>query len=296
MRQEIVLVTLVAWLAHLTPFCVQSVEITWGGNFGSVSSENVPFDCAHGGGKSTCCSNFNGLSNEEKKTLFANSTRGAEAPRRRSCTVKRLYIPSPYEVRHIEFAASLATMTADAADKALVAFIVTDVEINEAVLWLERVKYRMKNRGQYTEVSNDDDFKYMSRFRVTKRCPHSKLDAEWDEWIEPLSVHARHPFAVGGCGRNDIFEMLKKKANYPGAKGIMDVDYVLTLSGDVFSNHTYSKSLLHTGQRHGGITKRFLFDAGTSTFDSSLNWFTCAYSQVRNSQATKFLIRNLIKT
>lgn len=292
MRQEIVLVTLVAWLANLTPYFVQSVEITWGGNFGSVSSENVPFDCTHNG-KSVCCSNFRGIPNEEKKTLLANSTRGSDAPRRRSCTVKRLYIPSPYEVRHIEFAASLATMTAEAADKALVDFLVTDREVNEAILWLDRVKYRMKSRGKYPEVANEDDFKYMSRFRVTKRCPHSKLDAEWDEWIEPLSVHARHPFATG-CGRSDIYEIQKKKANYPGAKDIMDVDYVLTLSGDVFSNHTNSKSLMHTGQRHGGITKRFLFDAGTSTFDSSLKWFTCAYSQVRDSQVIEFLIRNWI--
>ena len=278
MRTEVFLLAIATWSGHILP-CAKSDGITWGGNFGSVYSENVPFDCTYHG-KSICCSTFRGLSTEEKKNIVANTTRGSDGPRRRACSIKREYIPSPYEMKQIDFAATLANMTPEAADKALVNFLVSDVEIDEAVIWLARVRYRMMNRGQYTEVSSADDFKYMSRFKVTKRCPHSKQDAVWDEWIEPLSVHARHPFAVG-CGRSDIFDIQKKKPNYPGARGVMDVDYVLTLSGDAFSNHTNSKSLMHNGQRHGGVTKRFLFDAGTSTFDSSLKWFTCAYSQVR---------------
>lgn len=275
MRLHTALFTLAAWFAQST----QSAGIEWGGNFGSVSSENVPFDCDYHG-KSICCSTFKGLSTEEKKLIVANSTRGADGPRRRACSIKREYIPSPYEVKHLNFAATLANMSEVDADKALVNFLVSDVEVDEAVSWMARVKYRMMSRGLYAIVTTADDFKYMSRFKVTKRCPHSKQDAVWDEWIEPLSVHARHPFAVG-CGRSDIFDIQKKKANYPGARGIMDVDYVLTLSGDAFSNHTNSKNLMYSGQRHGGVTKRFFLDAGTSTFDSSMKFFTCAYSQVR---------------
>ena len=259
---------------------VQSVEtkITWGQNPGSVESDNVKHDCRYQG-RSICCSTFRGIPSEERKFIVANSTRGVDGLRRRPCVITRTYIPSPYETRHIEFAASLAKMSDKDADKALVDFLVSDVEMDAANDWLARVKYRMTNRGQYTEVANDDDFKYMSRFSVSKRCPHSRQDAEWDEWIEPLTVHARYPYAVG-CGRSDIFDIQKKKSNYPGARGIMHVDHILTLSGDAFSNHTNSRSLVHNGQRHGGVTKRIFFDAGTSTFDSSLKWFTCAYSQV----------------
>jgi hypothetical protein len=259
---------------------VQSAEtkITWGMNPGSVESENVKHDCRYMG-RSICCSTFRGIPSEERKYIVANSTRGVDGLRRRPCVITRTYIPSPYETRHIEFAASLAKMSDKDADKALVDFLVSDAEIDAANIWLARVKYRMRNRGQYTEVSNNDDFKYMSRFTVSKRCPHSRQDAEWDEWIEPLTIHARYPYAVG-CGRSDIFDIQKKKSNYPGARGIMHVDHILTLSGDAFSNHTNSRSLVHNGQRHGGVTKRIFFDAGTSTFDSSLKWFTCAYSQV----------------
>jgi hypothetical protein len=66
--------------------------------------------------------------------------------------------------------------------------------------------------------ATDEDFKYLSRFIVTKFClPKKKqhkhvkeheyendIDNEkhtyevvntWNEWIEPLSVHGRHPFS-----------------------------------------------------------------------------------------------------
>ena len=251
-------------------------EIVWGSNFDSVESDNVPMDCTYQG-KQICCSTFKGIPSAEKKVLLANTT--GEHMRRRQCVIDRKYIPSAYETRNIEFAAKLATMSEKDADKALVDFHIADAEMDAVNIWLGRVKYRMLNRGQYEEVSTDDDFKYMSRFHITKRCAHSKLNAEWDEWIEPLTIHARHPYGVG-CGRGDIYEIQKKKPNYPGPRYMMNVDYVLTLTGDAFANHTNSKTLLHNGQRHGGIAKKMFFDAGTSTFDSSMRWFTCAYSQV----------------
>ena len=40
---------------------------------------------------------------------------------------------------------------------------------------------------------------------------------------------------------------------------------------------------MNHGQRHGRLTKHLLFDAGTSTFSSSLRWFSCAYSQRKMS-------------
>ena len=280
MTPLLVFIPILACVSYLvTPVQAKETTINWGMNPGSVESDNVPHDCKYQG-RNICCSTFRGIPSEEKKFIVANNTRGGDGMRRRPCVIKRTYIPSPYETRHIAFAAEVAKMNDKDADKALVDFLVSDAEMDAANIWLARVKYRMMNRGQYTEVSTDDDFKYMSRFSVSKRCPHSRLDAKWDEWIEPLSVHARYPYAVG-CGRSDIFDIQKKKSNYPGARGITHVDHILTLSGDSFSNNTSSRSLIHTGQRNGGITKRMFFDAGTSIFDSSLKWFTCAYSQVR---------------
>ena len=76
--------------------------------------------------------------------------------------------------------------------------------------------------------------------------------------------------------------------------GRSDVDYVLLQSGAALYNqtHTYmGKRVVYNsvsgsvGSVSGSVgngkkSKHYLFDAGTSTFDSSLFWFTCGYSQV----------------
>ena len=76
--------------------------------------------------------------------------------------------------------------------------------------------------------------------------------------------------------------------------GRSDVDYVLLQSGAALYNqtHTYmGKRVVYSSVNGNGIgngngngngkkSKHYLFDAGTSTFDSSLFWFTCGYSQV----------------
>ena len=62
----------------------------------------------------------------------------------------------------------------------------------------------------------------------------------------------------------------------PGA-GRSDVDYVLLMSGKDLHRHK-SGSIRNTRP-----PKHFLLDAGTSTFDSSLYWFTWAFSQRRIS-------------
>lgn len=56
---------------------------------------------------------------------------------------------------------------------------------------------------------------------------------------------------------------------------LTSTDYVLLQS----AASLYNTTIPNFGQREGQITKHFLFDAGTSTFDSSLYWFVCGYSQ-----------------
>ena len=57
-------------------------------------------------------------------------------------------------------------------------------------------------------------------------------------------------------------------------QSIISVDYVLIQSGR--SLPKYELTPANTVRK----TKNVLFDAGTSRFDSSLFWFTCAFSQV----------------
>jgi hypothetical protein len=78
----------------------------------------------------------------------------------------------------------------------------------------------------------EDDRMYLSFFEVTKTCP-SGSKTTWREWIEPLTMHSRHP---------DAF--LKRGVN------ILYADYVLFESA----------AALHQQGRQN--VKHYLFDAG----------------------------------
>jgi hypothetical protein len=154
----------------------------------------------------------------------------------------------------------------------------------------------------------------LSKFIVTRRClrpdsGHHETETEavdvvvdeWVEFIEPLTLHARHPMALASCQHIPAV----RRAFPAGGVPIMDVDYLLlqsssdlyrprpghfpNSSGDIRGNHrgsrgvrdyslsSFSESPVMGGKRN----QHLLIDAGSSTFDSSLAWFTCAYSQVR---------------
>jgi len=36
---------------------------------------------------------------------------------------------------------------------------------------------------------------------VTRTCNDKSKNDEWIEWIEPLTIHARHPFGMSTCKR-----------------------------------------------------------------------------------------------
>lgn len=75
-------------------------------------------------------------------------------------------------------------------------------------------------------------------------------------------------------GREYGASLKKSGVEYLLEDSIMNVDYILLQS---------AKSLPHyelTPSETVRKTKKYLFDAGTSRFDSSLFWLTCAFSQV----------------
>lgn len=163
----------------------------------------------------------------------------------------------------------------------LLSYVTLDETINNSTRWLQRVKEH--SQSEHAAEFSPDDAEFLSRFEYTRVCG-AEVET-WTEWIEPITITARHPFGFGKC-RNTGKHFTRGK---PRA-GRSDVDYVLLQSGAALYNQTHTPSgrriLGSSGAvgRHrasgGGGNKHYLLDAGTSTFDSSLFWFTCGYSQV----------------
>ena len=180
----------------------------------------------------------------------------------------------------MEIAAELNTiLDFDQRKNAFVKHVRADV--NASTIWLDLVHQHMQSENDPPVTA--EHLEYMSRFQVTKTCSgaHTHHSSSWIEWIEPLSIHARHPFALGRCG--GVYE------EYPGV-ALQSSDHVLVHSGKsiheatALTRHNHTKFVAHRNHHteHRGShlqTRNYLFDAGTSTFDSSLFWFTCAYSQ-----------------
>mmetsp|Transcript_16336 Transcript_16336/g.15657 ORF Transcript_16336/g.15657 Transcript_16336/m.15657 type:complete len:405 (+) Transcript_16336:152-1366(+) len=240
-------------------------SIQWATNFGSVVGSNIQKDCEYMG-KKICCSLI-----QDPFLVTKNESVHLMRQGYHRCSTERQYISSRYEVKQVEMAYNLSMIgNYDQRRKLLIDFITSQEQVDAAYLWLKRVRTRMKSP---TETATEEDYMYLSRFRITKRCHTPKIESStWYEWIEPITVHARHPFSVSHCGNQDVHDLFLKRNNYRGNSSIMDVDYILTQSAASFYNTTPNSII-------NNRPKRFLFDAGTSTFQSSLIWFTCAYSQ-----------------
>jgi len=202
------------------------------------------------------------------------------------CSTVRKYISSPYELMHIKKAEELQGMQeGNPRIDALVDFMIVDIP--RANVWLARVQARMGG-GEVEET--EDDLQYLSRFEVTRSCTGAATES-WLEWIEPLTVHARHPFAFANCHvgvHNHLFYFKKHFKSYVPQMhfphGFTQVDYILIKNaasiardlGAPVSTSTYQDPLWLRNQQP---TKLFFLDAGTSIFPSSLSWFVCAYLQ-----------------
>jgi hypothetical protein len=166
-------------------------------------------------------------------------------------------------------------------------------EVDASNLWLERVRVHMHSEDVPT--GNEDDVKYLSRFEATKTCTGDvmgRLSSKWTEWIEPLTIHTRHPFAHSGCSnRSKVGEVYtpedRKKMKF--RTDIQGLDYIIIQSGSSLHeetqlrrhNHTRFEAHRNRHQRESHMmTHNYMIDAGTSTFESSLRWFLCAYMQV----------------
>ena len=192
--------------------------------------------------------------------------------------------------------------------EALLTYVTSDEVTTNSTRWLERVRVHMqhglaplpsevlKSHGisrpipgssgdELNSEHHADDFEFLSRFEVTKICSNGET-RRWNEWIEPLTITARHPFGFSSC-RNAATAYAGRKGSPSSKVGRSNVDYVLLQSGRHLNAASDATSTTASGQPSAGRTRRrreppprhVLLDAGTSTFDSSLYWFTCGYSQ-----------------
>lgn len=258
--------------------------IAWSTQFvGLAATKNLKFDCVHNG-QPICCALVSDEAAEvkakprtEKDSIVLTST---------PCTITKVYIPSEYETKHLHIALQLSLIEDDVARKEkLVQYIRADVD--DSNIWLERIYQRMQSGDELPPTP--EDIKYLSRFQITKTCigVRSHSNSTWEEWIEPLTIHARHPFALKVCPGTYTPEDIAKQ-KFPAQ--LQSADHVLVQSGEnlheasTIFKHDYVNTLpRHRTGMHRNThqeTFHYLIDAGTSTFESSLRWFLCAYLQV----------------
>ena len=178
------------------------------------------------------------------------------------CTTSFEYFSSPYETKQMEIAKSIDIIRDfDFRMKTLVEVILSEVELKNSYNWVNRVKSKMMNENDVRK----NDLYLLSRFEYKKQCDGKPLE-QWTTWIEPITIHVRNPYSIYEClaSNNKYFGYNISEAlnNYP--------NYISVNDGIINTDHILLSS-------KGDYLKKYLLDAGTSTFQSSLWWFVCAY-------------------
>ena len=217
-----------------------------------LEGKNIAKDCKLPNGSPICCSALDGH-------FVTNKTDSSERrkKRRSSCRTTRVYESSEYEKRHLKAAQTVKGVGP------LWQFVQTPEEILAATNWLKDVKSLMTEDNYGSRL--DPNTTHLSRFIVTEECTNAPPTTTI-EYIEPISITARHPFAWSwsGCDNNVARKGFKKWKQKDKRTHLCDTDFV------VLANKKWTNSAV----------KRYFFDAGSSTFDSSGWWFMCGYSQV----------------
>jgi hypothetical protein len=271
-----------------THSCTRSRKLfEWGTTFaGLAPTYNVKIDDCSYDGRPVCCSLLGNSSTVEAETGPTVVVPAA------ACSIKRVYVPSVYEVFNFEMAKNLSELASEDDRRNLfIKYLRNEVEASNT--WLARVHAHMQSAD--LPEGNEDDMKYLSRFQVTRTCngeAMARLSSTWIEWIEPLTIHARHPFALKACNHWTHVGEVYTAADLEKMKfqaGIQSLDYILVQSGTSLHEetqlrqHNHSRFEAHHNRQHRAshmLTHNYMFDAGTSTFESSLRWFLCAYMQV----------------
>jgi hypothetical protein len=281
-------------------------SVWWGGSFPHpLLSLNINFDCLLND-QPICCALLNEKDVDAESFNSMPRVPPTGAVVEEYCQIKKEYLPSAYETAHYEKARDLSKIKDEKTRRdALIAFMFDDIQHSN--IWLERVRVRMQ-ANNITTTYNDE--KYLSKFLVTQTCSDAlgkTATTSWFEWIEPITVHMRHPFSFTECfpGWSPmpywVSEFRSRSSSMDFSVGLIDGDYILLqsgLEGPAPQQQQQQQLRARTegsGQGSGGNNagaraskasavssdkKKLMFDVGSSTFDTSLFWFVCGYLQV----------------
>ena len=230
--------------------------IKWGSKFDvPLRSKNVRKDCSLPDGRPMCCAAV--LSNSSYVEDGGKLSRGIgysyqpssiSDPRilneKITCNVQKSYTSSAQEERDLLMSIQLEEISdPDERLDSLLKHVTSDEMMMNSTKWLTRISMHMQSAD--TLVSNDVDKEFLSRFHVIRSCFNAdqieinSLRLEWDEWIEPINIAARHPFAFGRCK--------KARRHFKGLVTVdrSQVDYVLLQSGKAL----HDANILPAGKR-----------------------------------------------
>jgi len=227
-----------------------------------LESKNVHLDCTFNG-LPICCGLVEESSPYNAHRSALVSTEGV------GCYVTKVYEPSPYEVKHVRKAHELASIADEKGRRdELLTFMFADIP--DSNVWLERVRDRMLS-GDASLAPTSTDWDYLSRFVITEQCTvkhsHSGQMTTTSktryEWIEPLTVHMRHPFGFTQCFTGwwpepywvGAFKDREDSMNFKA--GLMLADYVLLQSShDTTGSETQGSGRNRTAGRRPGPSPR----------------------------------------
>lgn len=242
-----------------------------------VESNNTDLSCQYAG-RPTCCALTEGNMSSE---IYPRKHEEVKySVRLSNCDIRREYISSPYELKHLSRASEIDKIDhEDIRREELLQFMFDDIP--HANRWLKRIKYHSHLAS--SPLPNEDDFEYLSRFKVTRTCgTNFRHEYSWYEWIEPLTVYARHPFSYTKCPPYGFQVQSNQDIYHRGRTQHIDYDpELVNLDYLILQNQLeLNESHRYAAARRHHVPKRYLFDAGASTFDSSITWFLCSYLQV----------------
>ena len=227
------------------------------------------------------------------------------------CYMNKTYISSDFELFNINYAIILDQISdLKQREEKFLQLIYSNDYVYNSTKWLTRVKYHMSTPHIIT-IPTRDDYIYLSRFEMSIICPSASSTSNttgktsiwsgssskstggkgsstaggvrpsytWIEWIEPLTLTARHPFAMTGCKKvrdsnsnslnsnsnsNNITGIYSK--NKPSV-GLCNIDYVLLQSGEaLYNQQQYMLHTLHT--QHSPSSSTALRHTTTPTLTS----------------------------
>lgn len=267
---------------------IRRLNINWAQSFQAIESNIIRKDCDFNG-IPTCCSllsNSSDLNHTSRFHLYESYKNEINTNHdvishdinyynHRKCHSIREYIPSQYEIEQIKKAKEfLDIKDANTRYYAILDYAFSYEQIEHSRKWLKRVGAHMASSSD--PPYSEDDEKYLSRFVQTYNCSHINKVFVRNEWIEPLTIHSRHPFAW--CHSQCIYPKskgyCKNLTDFENSISIVNADYIIVSSSSANNSEINNDFKIH----QSNYNKKYFFDAGSSTFNSGLYWFLCAYA------------------